>query len=143
MKRVAQRLRDAAVQYIIKNYRRPLDGVPGNATGRDLVYMEYVVDPELRGKVKGPKTYVEYMTNYTTYAGVTELHALSGLLRCGIVVHPHGSTQRNACEEGQYFNVQRGPSEVERKTNEFDDVILHLAFDEDSQHYSAIVSRHS
>lgn len=139
MRNVAEKLRASVVMYILKNYRRPLGGVPGNITGKDLVHMEYVYDPEIKNKVKGPGTYKDYMSCYTTFAGETELHGLSGILHCGIVVHPFGISTQEACQEGQYYNVAKGPEAVRLKRADPDDVIIHLSFDELGQHYSAIV----
>jgi hypothetical protein len=136
MKKVSERLREAVVDYVLRNYRRPLAGVPGNSTGKDLIAMEYGSDPELKGRVKGPATYQRYMKEYGTFAGETELHGLSGLLQCGIVVHPF-----NDAGERVYYNVMRGPKAVQSRENAHGDVIIHLCFNEAAQHYTAIVRR--
>lgn len=139
MERAAQRLREAVVKYILRNYHRPLGGVKGNPTGRELVTMEYVLDPDVIG-VKGPSTYATYMKNYTTYGGETELQGLSGLLRCGIVVHPFGITKREECKEGTYYNVHAGPDAIERREARDGDIVMHLYFDEKKEHYKAILA---
>lgn len=140
MKAAAQRLREAVVKYIVRNYHRPLGGVKGNPSGRELVTMEYVFDPDVKG-VKGPMTYAAYMGKYTTYGGETELQGLSGLLKCGIVVHPFGNTDKQGCEKGNYYNVCAGQGMTERMEKRDNDTVIHLYFDEHAEHYKAVLSR--
>jgi hypothetical protein len=85
--RASLKLRHAAVDYILEHYRKPLGGIKGNLTGRDLVLLEYgsdAVDGE--ESVKGPLTYARKMRDGNTFGGNTELCALSAILKVAVVV---------------------------------------------------------
>lgn len=139
MRKASHRLRLATVAYVLRHYRRPLGGAQGNSTGRELVTMEYVLDPNLKNVVKGPKTYAQYMSNYATFGGETELHAMSAMLKCAILVHSYGTGTPESYVEGQYINAFRGAAVTSARQNPFGDPILHLHFDAGSEHYAAII----
>jgi hypothetical protein len=87
------KLRNAAVDYIIDHYRKPLGGIKGNMRGCDLVLLEYASDDhDGEENVRGPMTYARKMMDVTTFGGNTELHALSALLDVAIVVHQTAGT---------------------------------------------------
>lgn len=132
MREASQFLRNAAVQYILKNYRRPLGGVRGNPTGRELVELEYATSVP---QVRGPLTYARYMTSPRTYAGETELSALSGILRSPIVVHRADTTGTTRV----YYNTAAGPEARSTNMNPLGDPVIHVAFDPRMQHYMALV----
>ncbi|GAQ89982.1 hypothetical protein KFL_005860010 [Klebsormidium nitens] len=86
--RNSKKLRQAAVDYVIGHMRTPLGGIRGNLTGGELILNEYAsnnVDGE--ANIKDGPSYKRVMSRTTTYAGNTELIALSALLKAKIVVH--------------------------------------------------------
>lgn len=135
LKKASYRLRAACVDYLLRHYRRPLGGVKGNLTSRELILLEYASDASAKQVVKGPKTYKEYMMRPTTYGGETELHGLSGLLKVGIVIH---NTKENDMK-GIYYNTLRGQEVSDTRANPWKDIVIHLAYDPDLEHYAAIL----
>jgi hypothetical protein len=135
-KKAVQRLRVETVRYVLEHWDWPLGGVRGNPTGRESVELEYFADPEV-SEIVDAESYRTLMAKRGTFGGQTELQALSGLLNCGIVVHP--SNDEEQWELGIYFCSKAGAKNVARRLNVGRRPILHVLYDEKSQHYSAII----
>ena len=120
-------LRGLAVDYVLDHYRKPLGGVSGNMSGRDLIALEYASDvSDGEGSVRGPLTYARKMRDTNTYGGNTELFALSAILDAIIVVHYLNDDGRHVVVDA----LNRGPSHL---------IVLHVLFDPPNQHYSPIL----
>jgi hypothetical protein len=132
-----QRLREETVEYVMQHADWPIGGVRGNSSGREHVAMEYVADPECP-EIRDLESYGEHMAKRETFGGQTELQALSGLLNVGIMVHPSGDVEQR--EIGIYFCSRAAARDVARRLNVGRRPILHILYDEQAQHYSAIIS---
>lgn len=120
-------LRGLVVDYVLEHYRKPLGGIPGNMYGRDLIALEYASDAsDGEGSVRGPSTYARMMRDTNTYAGSTELGALSALLDAVIVVHYAEGNGRHVVID----TLKRGASHL---------IILHILFSPKNKHYSPIL----
>lgn len=137
-KKAVQKLREETVQYVLEHWDWPLGGVRSNMTGRESVELEYFADPEVP-EIVDKESYRRRMTKQVTFGGQTELQALSALLNCGIVVHPN--SDEDQWELGIYFCSKAGAKNVARRLNVGRRPILHVLYDEKSQHYSAIISK--
>ena len=133
-----QRLREETVAYVMQHADWPLGGVRGNVSGRDSVDMEYVADPD-SPEIQNLESYQEHMSQRETFGGQTELQALSGLLNIAIVVHPSGDPEQR--EVGIYFCSRAGAKNVARRLNVGRRPVLHVMYDEQTQHYTAMVPR--
>lgn len=124
--RNSKKLRQAAVDYVIRHLRTPLGGIRGNMTGSELILNEYAsssVDGE--AGIKDGPSYKRVMSKTTTYAGNTELIALSALLKAKIVVHVRtgGESEFDAANTGGRVNA------------------YHLHFDPGAKHYMPYIPR--
>lgn len=121
-------LRGLVVDYVLDHYRKPLGGVSGNMSGRELITLEYASDStDGESSVRGPSTYARMMRDTNTHAGSTELFALSAILDAVIVVHYRNGDGRHVVVD----TLKRGHKHL---------IILHVLFDPQNKHYSPILS---
>ena len=114
------KLRERAVHHVLRHYDKPLGD--GFDTGKDLIMLEYGSsegDP-LGPPIRDPVQYLKHMRHPTTFAGNTEIVALSQILRSTITV------------------VQAGvPDQAYRFPRP--EATIRVRFDPSSRHYTPLV----
>jgi hypothetical protein len=116
------KLRERAVDYVLRHYDRQLG--EGFEKGKDLIVLEY---DNCEGNSPGPPIrdpvqYRAHMRCPTTFAGNTELVALSQILRSTIIMVQDGVADQVYCFPQP-------------------DATIHIHFNPRSEHYTAFVKR--
>lgn len=116
------KLRERAVHYVLQHYDRNLG--EGFEKGKTLIMLEYGSSEGdfLGPTIQGPVQYREHMRHPTTFAGNTEIVALSQILKSTIVV----------IQDGVPEQAYRHPEP---------EATIYIHFDPISRHYSPLVRR--
>jgi hypothetical protein len=116
------KLRERAVHYVLRHFDERLG--EGFEKGRDLIMLEYGSSEGYSPgpPIRDPVQYRDLMRLPTTYAGNTELVALSQILRSTIIVAQDGVADQS------YPYPQP-------------DATVHIRFDAESEHYTPLVRK--